>query len=155
MRVQLFTLVLTTAVLSPAAAQNGEEAAVRKALEHYLQGHATGDGAHHRMAFFPQANLYFVQNGALTTVTSEEYASRSSGRPAADEPQRTQHHVGRRERSAALRLAAQPVDHAHAAGADVEPRRVFGQQAEMIASHRAHLAAGHAERQPAPALQVA
>lgn len=88
MRVPLLTLVLTSAVLSPAAAQNGEEAAVRKALEHYLQGHATGDGAHHRMAFFPEANLYFVQNGVLTTVTSEAYASRSSGRPAADEAQR-------------------------------------------------------------------
>jgi hypothetical protein len=88
MRVPLLIPVLATAVLSPAAAQDGEEAAVRKALEHYLQGHATGDGAHHRMAFFPQANLYFVQNGALTTVTSEEYASRSPGRPAADEAQR-------------------------------------------------------------------
>jgi hypothetical protein len=88
MRVPLLIPVLATAVLSPAAAQGGEEAAVRKALEHYLQGHATGDGAHHRMAFFPQANLYFVQNGALTTVTSEEYASRSPGRPAADEAQR-------------------------------------------------------------------
>lgn len=74
---------------SSAQAQAGsEEAAVRKALDHYLQGHATGDGAHHRMAFYPQANLYFVQNGALTTLTSEEYAGRSSGKPAADEAQR-------------------------------------------------------------------
>ena len=71
-----------------AQAQASEEAAVRKALDHYLQGHATGDGAHHRMAFYPQANLYFVQNGALTTVTSEQYASRSSGKPADDEAQR-------------------------------------------------------------------
>ena len=91
MRLAVATVpVLLLGLLPPSArAQAGsEEAAVRKALDHYLQGHATGDGAHHRMAFYPQANLYFVQNGALTTVTSEEYASRSSGKPAADEGQR-------------------------------------------------------------------
>jgi hypothetical protein len=82
-------VLLLGIVPSSARAQAGsEEAAVRKALDHYLQGHATGDGAHHRMAFYPQANLYFVQNGALTTLSSEEYASRSSGKPAADEAQR-------------------------------------------------------------------
>ena len=82
-------LLLLGIVPASARAQAGsEEAAVRKALDHYLQGHATGDGAHHRMAFYPQANLYFVQNGALTTLSSEEYASRSPGKPAADEAQR-------------------------------------------------------------------
>lgn len=88
MRVSLSCLICLATAAVPAAAQGREEAAVRRALEHYLQGHATGDGAHHRMAFFPQANLYFVQNGALATLTSEEYASRSPGRPAADEAER-------------------------------------------------------------------
>ena len=81
-------LLVLSLPLSAAAQGNSEVAAVRRALEHYLQGHATGDGSHHRLAFYPQANLYFVQNGALSTLTSEEYAARSPGKPATDEAQR-------------------------------------------------------------------
>lgn len=90
MRILRFSPALLLALLPAVApAQSGsEEAAVRRALEHYLQGHATGDGNHHRMAFFPQANLYFVRSGALTIWTSEEYANNAPGKPAADEAQR-------------------------------------------------------------------
>lgn len=47
--------VLTLAFAAPALAQetSGEEAAIRAALQHYLLGHATGDGTHHARVFDP------------------------------------------------------------------------------------------------------
>lgn len=70
------------------AAQATEEAGVRAALEHYLQGHATGDGAHFRMAFHPEAKLFWVVGDTLRQMTAEQYAANASGRPPADEAQR-------------------------------------------------------------------
>ena len=87
-------VVLATAILVAVPgllAVNGqasEEAAVREALQHYLQGHATGDGAHHAMVFHPVSNLYFVRDGQLATRTSEDYIAGAPGEPAADEAQR-------------------------------------------------------------------
>lgn len=66
----------------------GEDAAVRAALEHYLQGHATGDGAHHSLVFHPESKLFWVRDGALNTRTSAEYIAGAPGRPADDEDQR-------------------------------------------------------------------
>ena len=77
--------------LGPAAAQTatgGEEAAVRAALEHYLAGHATGDGKHHSMVFHPESKLFFNSDGKFATRTSAEYIAGSSGKPAADESRR-------------------------------------------------------------------
>jgi hypothetical protein len=71
-----------------AAQQNAEEAGVRAALNHYIQGHATGDGSHARIAFHPSANLYFIRDGKYAERTSADYAAGFSGRPAADEAQR-------------------------------------------------------------------
>lgn len=65
------------------------EAEVRQAVQHYLAGHATGDGAHHRMIFHPESRLYWVADGELRTRTSEEYIAGAPGRPAADEDQRS------------------------------------------------------------------
>jgi hypothetical protein len=62
-----------------------DEAAVRAALEHYIQGHATGDGAHMRLAFHPQARLFWSSADTLATRTSEEYIARMPGKPGADE----------------------------------------------------------------------
>ena len=70
------------------AAMAEEEAAVRATLEHYLQGHATGDGSHMRIAFHPEAKLFAVREGKFWQLTSEEYISRSPGKPAADEAER-------------------------------------------------------------------
>ena len=70
------------------AAGKGEEAAIRAALQHYLLGHATGDGAHFRKVFHPEAKLFFVRDGKLTTRTSDEYIAGATGRPAGDEAQR-------------------------------------------------------------------
>lgn len=75
-------------VAAPAAAQTDDEAAVRAAVDHYLQGHATGDGAHHAMVFHPVSNLYWVAGDTLATRTSAEYIAGSSGRPADDEADR-------------------------------------------------------------------
>ncbi len=72
-----------------AAAQSPDEAAVRATLEHYLQGHATGDGAHHAAAFHPESKLFFVRDGKLAQLTSAEYIARSPGKPAADEAKRS------------------------------------------------------------------
>ncbi len=65
--------------------QGAEEREVRAALEHYLAGHATGDGAHHKMVFHPDSRLYFNRDGKFSTRTSAEYIAGSPGKPAADE----------------------------------------------------------------------
>jgi hypothetical protein len=64
---------------------SADEREVRAALEHYLAGHATGDGAHHRMVFHPESKLFFIRDGQLATRTAEEYIAGSSGKAAADE----------------------------------------------------------------------
>jgi len=71
-----------------ASAQESEEAGVRAAIEHYFQGHATGQGEHYRKAFHTDAKLCFIREGKLTRGTAEEYISRASGKPAPDEAQR-------------------------------------------------------------------
>jgi hypothetical protein len=70
------------------AQQNPEEAGVRAALNHYIQGHATGDGSHMKIAFHPNANLHFIRDGKYAERTSADYAAGFSGQPAADEAQR-------------------------------------------------------------------
>ena len=81
-------LVLLFGAGAQASAQESEEAAVRAAIEHYFQGHATGQGEHFRKVFHPDAKLFFIRDGKLTQWTSEEYISRAPGKPAADEAQR-------------------------------------------------------------------
>ena len=87
--------VLGTAILVLAATTSGlaqdapsEEAAVRAALEHYLLGHATGDGAHHAMVFHPESKLFWIRGDTLNTRTSADYIAGASGSPAEDEDQR-------------------------------------------------------------------
>lgn len=83
---KLALLVLLIAV--PLFAAADEEKAVRAAVEHYLQGHATGDGAHFRLAFHPESKLFFIREGKIAQWTSEEYIGRAKGTPAPDEAQR-------------------------------------------------------------------
>lgn len=87
---RLLVLILALLVISSASAvaQVSEEAAIRETIEHYFQGHATGNGEHFRKAFHPDAKLFFIRDGKLTQWTSEEYIGRASGKPAADEAQR-------------------------------------------------------------------
>jgi hypothetical protein len=71
-----------------ARGQDAEDAGIRSALEHYLQGHATGDGAHMRIAFHPVAHLFWIAADTLARRTSESYAAGFRGRPADDESSR-------------------------------------------------------------------
>jgi hypothetical protein len=75
-------------LLGLAPTPNPDEAGVRETLNLYLQGQATGNGDYMRRAFVPEARLLFMRDDKLTQVTSEEYASRSPGKPAADETSR-------------------------------------------------------------------
>jgi ketosteroid isomerase-like protein len=70
------------------APANADEAAIRQALQHYLQAHVTGNPEHLHKAFSPEARLSFVRDGKLTQMTLEEYVKRFSGQPAEDEAQR-------------------------------------------------------------------
>ena len=81
-------LGLTAAQTLSGAVQDSEEAGIRAALEHYLQGHATGDGAPMRIAFHPVAQLFWIAGDTLARRTGESYAAGFSGRPADDEARR-------------------------------------------------------------------
>ena len=89
-RIALAAALVLLASATPGLAQEAadEEAAVRDAVQHYLLGHATGDGAHHEMVFHPQAKLFWMRDDTLNTRTSAEYIAGSSGQPAEDEDQR-------------------------------------------------------------------
>lgn len=78
-------IVANTQSSSPAPA---EAAAARVPLENYIQGHATGNGDFMRKAFHTDARVMAFRDGKLTNLTSEEFASRFNGKPAADEAQR-------------------------------------------------------------------
>ena len=86
----IFAALAVFALAIPVSAQEtvDEEAAVRAALEHYLLGHATGDGSHFEVVFHPEAKLFWMRDGVLNTRTSAEYIANASGAPAEDEAQR-------------------------------------------------------------------
>jgi hypothetical protein len=81
-------MVLAGGGLTAFSTQSADEREVREALGHYLAGHATGDGAHHKVVFHPDSKLYFNRDGQFSTRTSAEYIAGSPGKPAADEAQR-------------------------------------------------------------------
>ena len=74
-----------------APAPSKEEAAVREALQHYLNGHATGQADEFRQAMYPQGTMYFIKDGQYTQVSLADYIARAAagtGKPAADEAKR-------------------------------------------------------------------
>lgn len=77
-----------SALAQTASDPASEEAAVRAALQHYLDGHATGDASHFEIAFHAVADLYWIADGELQTRTRQAYIDGASGRPAEDEPER-------------------------------------------------------------------
>ncbi len=81
---------LLAILLLPAfvAAQQSEEKAVRAAVDVYLRGHATGNGTEMRKAFLPTAHIEGMRDGKFVSWTVDEYTSRFSGKPAADEASR-------------------------------------------------------------------
>jgi hypothetical protein len=84
----LIAAVASATVILRARAENAEEAGVRATIENYFRGHATGDGEYFKRAFHPDAKLFFIRDGKLTTRTSAEYIAGASGKAPADEAQR-------------------------------------------------------------------
>jgi len=66
------------------AAQEG----MRKAIQHYFNGQATGDASHMRQAFAPSARIESVRDGKVTSLTLDEFCAFFKGKPAADEASR-------------------------------------------------------------------
>jgi hypothetical protein len=88
-RIALGSAIIALSMLQPAfGAEQGEEAGVRTAINHYFQGHATGDPAHFRLAFLPSAHIEGNRQGKFTSWTLEEYCGHFKGKPAADEDKR-------------------------------------------------------------------
>ena len=83
-------LVVLTFLALPlvVAGQQTEDQAVRAAVNQYLRGHATGDPAEMRRAFLPTAHIEGLRDGKFVSWTAEEYSSRFTGKPAADEAAR-------------------------------------------------------------------
>jgi len=65
-------------------AQDPEQQAVRVPLQQYIKGHETGDGATMRKAFLPTAHIEGIRSGKFTSWTVDEYCSRFTGKPPAD-----------------------------------------------------------------------
>ena len=87
---RLAAACIVAALPSVAAAQqkSPEDAAVRAAINQYFKGHATADGAEMRKAFLPTAHIEGIREGKFVSWTVEEYSSRFTGKPAADEATR-------------------------------------------------------------------
>lgn len=90
-KLALLIVIVSVAFIAawlPTRAQETEEAAVRRTLDYYLQGHATGNGEFFKKAFHPEAKLFWIRDGQFATRTSAEFIAGASGKPAADEAQR-------------------------------------------------------------------
>jgi hypothetical protein len=83
--------VVTLFVLALGAvqfAQPADEPAARAAINQYFRGHATASPDEMRKAFLPTAHIEGIRDGKFVSWTAEEYASRFTGKPAADEASR-------------------------------------------------------------------
>ena len=74
--------------MPPQATEADEQALARKPLEAYVQGHATGDGAHMRRAFLPTARIQGIRDGKYVSRTLDEFVAGFTGKPAEDEARR-------------------------------------------------------------------
>jgi Putative lumazine-binding len=92
MRLLAIPMFLTAAWLSmpgiAIAQQASEDATVRKPLEAYLQGHASGDAQYMRAAFLPTAHIEGIRDGKFLSWTADEYIAGFKGQPPADEARR-------------------------------------------------------------------
>jgi hypothetical protein len=92
---RIVRLTITLAAIAIASVTTNAQSAspqinaIRTAVNHYFQGHATGDGSHFAKVFHPDAKLYWIgPDGTVMQRTSAEYIKGASGKPAADEAQR-------------------------------------------------------------------
>ena len=81
-------LALAAAPVAGQAPVSADEQAVRAALQHYLDGHATGRSADFDKAFYPESRLLFVRDGKFSTIESKDYVARAPSKPADDEAKR-------------------------------------------------------------------
>ena len=65
--------------LTAQSAPSAEEAGVRKALEAYFQGHATGQGEHYRHGMHADMRMSFVRDGKLVHRNLDEFAGGATG----------------------------------------------------------------------------
>jgi hypothetical protein len=70
------------------SAPSADEAGVRKAIEAYFQGHATGQGEHFRHGMHADMRFSGLREGKLFHRTLDEFAGGFPGKPAADEAKR-------------------------------------------------------------------
>lgn len=61
---------------------------IERALQYYLDGHATGDATVMAQAFHPSARLQFMIDGEYSTRTLEQYLGGMRGSPQPDEADR-------------------------------------------------------------------
>lgn len=66
------------------AAQEG----MKRAIQHYFSGQATGDASHMRLAFLPSARIESVRDGKFTSLSLDEFCALFKGQPAANEASR-------------------------------------------------------------------
>ena len=65
-----------------------DEAAVRQAVQYYMDGQEAGDGDTVAKAFHPDARLTHMRDGAVRIIPIEEYLGWFRGEPAGDEAER-------------------------------------------------------------------
>ena len=75
-------------VVAQQAQDQTEERAVRTAVNQYFRGHATGSPDEMRKSFLQTAHIEGIREGKFVSWTAEEYSSRFTGKPAADEASR-------------------------------------------------------------------
>ena len=81
MLVALVSAFIALYSLQPAVgADQGGQDGVRAAINHYFQGHATGDASHFRLAFLPTAHIEGNRQGKFTSWTLEEYCAAVQGK---------------------------------------------------------------------------
>ena len=79
------TLVLWTL---PAGSSDPDIEGIQQAVQHYLDGHASGDSAVMTRAFHESARLQFIRDGQYSTRTLESYLGGMGGSAAEDEADR-------------------------------------------------------------------
>ena len=81
----VFGLVLLALGGAWVTAPTPDEVAVRAALEHYIQGHATGEGSHMRLAFHSAGRLEWSNADTLAMRSVDAYIAGMPGKAAPDE----------------------------------------------------------------------
>ena len=89
MKHTLLVLLLTlVAPALPSKPSDPDIEGIQQAVQHYLDGHATGDPAVMTRAFHESARLQFIRNGQYSMRTLEAYLGGMGGSPAEDEADR-------------------------------------------------------------------